>query len=126
MFYNLIDNSLYWIGQRQIRSKNDKFFELTDKDYIKIDKVDEHTILFSDTGTGVFPKYEHILFHSLTSGKDTHGRGMGLYIVKKLLNSFGADIELLPEKNQFGHRYIFALYLQNEDRNFEGEEKNGS
>lgn len=124
VFYNLIDNSIYWIGQRQIRSKDDKYFASTTRDNIEISKLDDNTILYSDSGTGVFPKYEHTLFHPLTTGKEANGRGMGLYIVKKLLNSFGADIELLPEKNQYGHRYIFAIYLQNEDQTSEREELN--
>ena len=34
---------------------------------------------------------------------------MGLYIVRKLLNSFGGEIELLDERNEYGNRYKFLL-----------------
>ena len=46
----------------------------------------------------------------LQSGKPlSEGRGMGLYIVRKLLNSFGGEIELLDERNEYGNRYKFLL-----------------
>ena len=51
----------------------------------------------------------YILFDALQSGKENDGRGMGLYIVKKLLKSFNADIELLEETNEWGNRYIFSI-----------------
>lgn len=125
IFYNLIDNSIYWINQRMIRSKNDKFFMSECEDFIEIKKLNENTLIYSDTGTGIFPNMNHVLFHPLKSGKDTNGRGMGLYIVKKMLNSFGADIELLEDKNKYGHRYKFAIHLKNEDIKIDGEFENG-
>lgn len=114
VFYNLIDNSLYWINERQVRAKYDKTFKQQGKDLITVEKKDENTIYYFDSGTGVLPKFEHTLFHPLVSGKDKNGRGMGMYIVRELLRSFNADIELLQERNQYGHRYIFAIYLQRE------------
>lgn len=114
VFYNLIDNSIYWINERQSRSRYDKIFQTEQKDRIIVEQKDENTILFSDTGTGVFPKYEHTLFHPLVSGKATNGRGMGMYIVRELLRSFNAEIELLQIRNEFGHRNVFAIYMQKE------------
>ena len=46
----------------------------------------------------------------LNHGKPlSEGRGMGLYIVRKLLESFGGEIELLDERNEYGNRYKFLL-----------------
>jgi signal transduction histidine kinase len=67
------------------------------------------TFYVSDTGTGVKKEMEYILFEPLQSGKGPSGRGMGLYIVKCLLESFGGKIELLNDRNREGNRYIFAI-----------------
>lgn len=114
VFYNLIDNSIYWINERQSRARYDKAFGRPGKDVIQIEKKDEQTIRYFDSGTGILPKYEHTLFHPLVSGKSTNGRGMGMYIVRELLRSFNADIELLQERNNYGNRYIFEISLQKE------------
>lgn len=109
VFYNLIDNSIYWIDERRRKAVYDKHFERIDGDIIKIEKKDDNTILFSDSGTGVLEQYQYILFQPLESGKP-NGRGMGLYIVRNLLRSFHADIELTEDKNAYGNRYTFAIY----------------
>ncbi|SFI70261.1 Signal transduction histidine kinase [Paenibacillus sp. UNC496MF] len=114
VFYNLIDNAIFWVNQRQIKSRTDKSYSIDERDSIVIDQVGENMILIKDSGIGVFKRVENILFHPLVSGKDRNGRGMGLYIVKKLLNSFGADIELLPDRNRFGNKYIFSIILRND------------
>jgi len=110
VFYNLIDNSLYWIGERQQKSAYDNTFKSKDKDSITIEKVDEHTLHYYDSGTGISDEMQDVLFHPFQSGKKD-GRGMGMYIVKKLLESFGGNIYLLPEKNKYGNRYIFAINI---------------
>ncbi|OBZ07565.1 hypothetical protein A8L34_25880 [Bacillus sp. FJAT-27264] len=114
VFYNLIDNSLYWINERQSKARYDKVFERIGRDFIKIEKKDESTIHYFDSGTGILPKYEHTLFHPLVTGKARNGRGMGLYIVRELLRSFNADIELLQTRNERGYRYIFEISLKKE------------
>ena len=55
---------------------------------------------------------QDILFSPLQSGKPKNeGRGMGLYIVKQLMNSFGGEITLLSDLNKYGNRYKFLLEL---------------
>ncbi|WP_114793124.1 ATP-binding protein [Niabella yanshanensis] len=110
VFYNLIDNSIYWIRQRQKQSKANVKYQRTEHDSIVIKSTSSNTLQFHDTGTGVLDKYQHILFNELVSGKED-GRGMGLYIVRQFLKSFGGDIELLPMKNEYGNRYIFEIRL---------------
>lgn len=110
VFYNLIDNSIYWIRQRQKQSKTNVKYQRIELDSIVIKSTSPNTLQFYDTGTGVLDKYQHILFNELVSGKEG-GRGMGLYIVRQFLKSFGGDIELLPMKNEYGNRYIFEIRL---------------
>lgn len=110
VFYNLIDNSLYWISERQKKSAYDETFKRIGQDYIRIEKIDELTLYYYDSGTGVNNEMQDVLFHPFQSGKK-NGRGMGMYIVKKLLESFGGNITLLPEENDFGNRYIFAITI---------------
>ncbi len=110
VFYNLINNSLYWIDVRRKRAQSDPFYASQNADTILIEEHGVDGIIVSDTGTGVSRNMEDILFEPLQSGKPfSEGRGMGLYIVRKLLNSFGGEIELLEERNQFGNRYKFLL-----------------
>lgn len=110
VFYNLINNSLYWIDVRRKWARSDSSYASQDADMIMIEEYGVDGIVVSDTGTGVSHHMEDILFQPLESGKlYSEGRGMGLYIVKKLLNSFGGEIELMEEKNRFGNRYKFLL-----------------
>lgn len=108
MFYNLFDNSIYWIGERQSKAIYDKSFSRTEKDKITVRIKDENSFQYFDSGTGVLDKYQHTLFQPLVSGKE-NGRGMGMYIVRKFLESFDARIELLNNRNEYGNRYIFEV-----------------
>lgn len=110
VFYNLINNSLYWIDVRRKRAQIDNTYNYQRTDAIIIDEYGVDGIVVYDTGTGVSKSMEDILFEPLQSGKPlSEGRGMGLYIVRKLLNSFGGEIELLDERNEYGNRYKFLL-----------------
>lgn len=113
VFYNLIDNSIYWIGERRNKALKEKYYDYKGSDFIKIEKKDESTIHVYDSGTGVLDKYQYTLFQPLESGKEKDGRGMGLYIVRNILRTFNANIELLEDRNQFGNRYIFSIYYDN-------------
>lgn len=110
VFYNLINNSLYWIDVRRKRAQSDPYYALQNNDEILIEEYGVDGIIVSDTGTGVSRNMEDILFEPLQSGKPFfEGRGMGLYIVRKLLNSFGGEIELMEDRNQYGNQYKFLL-----------------
>lgn len=121
IFYNLMDNSLYWIKERRLKQKHNKIYSISEPDVIKVEKKDEGVIYYSDSGTGIITRMENTLFQPLETGKEKNGRGMGLYIVRQLLRSFGGDIELLPDRNNFGNRYIFAIYLNTEENSNENE-----
>ncbi|RRQ48371.1 ATP-binding protein [Maribacter algicola] len=110
VFYNLIDNSIYWIRQRQRMERLDARYKREGTDLIDIKTTSSTTIHFSDTGIGIDDKLQHTLFNELVSGKE-NGRGMGLYIVRQFLKSFGGNIELLPKRNIYGNRYIFEISI---------------
>lgn len=93
----------------------DKNYLYSEKDRIAIEPYGNDIVVY-DTGTGVVKTMEDILFEPLESGKPNHeGRGMGLYIVKKILNSFNANIELLSERNLYGNRYKFLISINDEE-----------
>lgn len=113
VFYNLFSNSLYWIDIRRKWAQNDKKYYREENDEIRVDVLSENEIIISDTGTGVIRSMEDLLFEPLESGKEKEERrGMGLYIVQKLMRSFGGDVELLDDRNEYGHRYRFLLTLK--------------
>lgn len=109
IFYNLIENSIYWIGYRQRRASIDSTFKRDGIDFIEVKKKDENTIQILDSGTGVLEAHQYTLFQPLQSGKESNGRGMGLYIVSNFLDSFDSKIRLTDDVNEYGNRYIFEI-----------------
>lgn len=111
VFYNLFSNSAYWIDQRKRWAVSDTHFTSSEKvDYISVEAAGKNAVIVSDSGTGIISSMEDVLFEALQSGKSySERRGMGLYIVKMLLSSFGANIELLPDRNAYGNRYRFLI-----------------
>lgn len=114
VFYNLVDNSIYWIGVRQSKAIYDKSFHNSEQDKITIRVVDKNVIQYFDSGIGVLDKYQYTLFQPMVSGKE-QGRGMGLYIIRKFLESFDAKIELLDDLNLYGNRYIFQIIFNTQN-----------
>lgn len=102
VFYNLFTNSAYWIDKRKRWAFSDSHYQNENafSEFIKVESAGADAFVVSDSGTGVIRAMEDVLFEALQSGKSySERRGMGLYIVKQLLNSFGANIELLPDRN---------------------------
>ena len=115
VFYNLFNNSIYWIDKRRKYAESDIQYAYSGRDEIVIEEYGNDIVIY-DTGTGVLKAMEDILFEPLESGKpNQEGRGMGLYIVKKILNSFNANIELLLDRNTFGNRYKFLISMKDEE-----------
>lgn len=108
VLYNLFTNSIYWTDIREKRALKEKKYAVDFNEIVVEQKTDTNIWVY-DTGLGVLKKMEYVLFEALQSGKENDGRGMGLYIVKKLLNSFKADIELLEDVNEYGNRYILSI-----------------
>ncbi len=114
VFYNLLDNSLYWIEERQIKGRYDKSLSRTLPEEICVEVKKPNIIRYFDSGTGVLDKFQYTLFQPMVSGKQ-NGRGMGMYIVKKFLESFDATISLMDDRNNYGNRYIFEIIFSSEN-----------
>lgn len=89
VFINLFDNALYWLqlveGERKVQITFDG---------------DKQTVIFSDNGYGIVDEDVPYIFDAFFSGKGEEGRGLGLYIAKKLLNRSKYTIELLTAKHE--------------------------
>ena len=106
---------MYWIDKRREYAKHDPKYAWTGNDSIVVEPCGDNELIIYDSGPGVATDMEDILFEPLQSGKPhAEGRGMGLYIVRQIMQSFGGDIHLLNERNQYGNRYKFVLTLVEE------------
>lgn len=106
VFDNLVRNSAYWLRRGeltgQINRPKEIAVELTSSGFI-----------VSDTGPGVDPHYEESLFEIFVTAKPERdiGQGLGLFVVTELLRTDGCSITLLPDRNEDGRRYRFAVNL---------------
>jgi signal transduction histidine kinase len=85
-FSNLIDNAMYWMNISGIQEKQ-----------IVVRFNNDDSITFADTGAGVDPELAPYIFDRFVSGKGLKGRGLGLYISKRLLKKYDFDIRLADE-----------------------------
>lgn len=101
---NLILNSEYWL--RDAKSKGTlSIGEI-------VIEANEPVLRFSDSGPGIDPSVENTLFDPFISRKAQGvGRGLGLFVVRELLEREGCTIELLDDVNVHGRRYAFAIDL---------------
>jgi signal transduction histidine kinase len=89
VFINLFDNALYWV---QETSKN-RLVKIT------LDGLAQR-VIFSDNGIGVKPDDVPYIFDAFYTGKGEDGRGLGLYIARKLLEKSGYGIDVLINDNE--------------------------
>lgn len=103
LFQNLIQNSLKYNKSKIKKIEIDK--EILDKTV---------KIYFKDNGIGIDEKYLDYIFEpfkKLNNGKDIEGSGMGLYICKNIMNSYGGDMQV---KSQLGKGTEFTLIFNKE------------
>lgn len=93
IFNNLIDNAIFWCSRKSE----------TDKKQIKI-LLDEKekSVYVSDSGPGVASRYQDKIFDPFFSMKGEDGRGLGLYIVKEILDEKNFGIYLVTEEDYKG------------------------
>lgn len=89
-FINLFDNSYYWL---KISDQKDKQI------LIQLDGM-KNRMIFSDNGPGLHADDIPYLFEPFYSGKGDEGRGLGLYISRKLLNKNDYKIEVADLKSE--------------------------
>ena len=101
---NLILNSEYWLKEA-VRRKD------IEDPIITIRSEYPYLSVF-DNGLGIDQSIEKSLFQPFVTTKPKNiGRGLGLFIVRELLDSSGCSVMLLPERNRFDRRYIFQIDL---------------
>lgn len=93
---NLILNSEYWINQSR-RSGS------------VLVSIERPFLAIADSGPGIDPNLEGLIFEPFISSKRGDGRGLGLFIVRQLLEPEGATIELSPARGDDGRRREFHI-----------------
>jgi len=87
---NLIDNAIYWLME-ETENKNKEII-------IEINGNNKQLII-SDNGPGIEKDIEPYIFQEFFSRKPD-GRGLGLYIVKELLERINAEIKVINLQNK--------------------------
>ena len=106
---NLVLNSGYWIREQR-RRQPDSAGEITLR-------VDLPFLTVTDTGPGVDPSVEGLVFEPFVTTKGRgHGRGLGLFVVRQLLEPEGAEITLDPATHPGERARTFRISFSNTQR----------
>lgn len=97
---NLIHNSAYWLREAMRAG-------LLEEALITI-AVDRPVVRVMDNGRGVDESVEESLFDPFVTTKRS-GRGLGLFVVRQLLDSESCGVMLLPDRNGHGRRFVFEV-----------------
>jgi len=103
LLINLFDNSYYWLSI--IDNKEKKILVTLDGKKGKL--------IFSDNGTGIRKEDAKYIFEPFFSGKGEEGRGLGLYISKRLMERNDYEIRLAnitSEKVLSGANFVVNFY----------------
>ena len=101
VFDNLIRNAEHWVGTAVEDGGPPGEIRL---------RVEAPRVIITDSGPGVDPTVETTLFDPFV-GRRRGGRGLGLYIVDRLLAEENCAIRLRPDRNPAGRRYLFEVDL---------------
>lgn len=106
---NLVLNSGYWIReQRRRQHAVDGTITL---------HVDSPFLTVTDTGPGVDPSVEGLIFEPFVTTKGRgQGRGLGLFVVRQLLEPEGGEISLDPATDPDGRARTFRLTFRSAER----------
>lgn len=102
---NMIINSTYWLAKFNIDNPTFTINFMPESKKLEI----------YDNGIGIDERVRTTLFEPFVTNKPLEeGRGMGLHIVKSLLEEFGASISLAPDLNNYGNYYKFIIEFPGE------------
>lgn len=96
VFSNLIENSVKYSGGKEIR------FDVTDE-------LDQVICTIEDDGKGISEDKKNKIFNKGYTSDDERGTGLGLFLVRKLLEIYGGSIEV-KDSELGGAR--FDIYLR--------------
>ena len=98
VFDNLILNSEHWV--RQTKKGSGRVEIVVSNPFVEV----------SDSGPGVHDSVRDSLFEPFVTRKPKgEGRGLGLFVVRQLLDLENSEIRLAPNKNSHGRLYLFEL-----------------
>ncbi len=100
---NFVLNSEYWLKEDIVQKRQ--------KSGVIILDIARPFVRIYDDGSGIDPGVEHAIFEPFISAK-AKGRGLGLFIVKQLLDSEGCSVGLLPERNKRRRMFKFQIDLR--------------
>lgn len=101
---NLVQNSEYWLKEDIAQGR-------LSAGLITID-ISRPFVHVFDNGQGIDSSIEQAIFEPFITAKAKgQGRGLGLFIVKQLLDSEGCSVILAPERNQQKRLYKFRINL---------------
>lgn len=104
VFDNLILNSGYWVGVAKDQG-------LKDAGTITV-RLHRPFFTITDNGPGVEPSVEGSLFEAFVTRKPRGtGRGLGLFIVRQLLEGDDCTVALGPKRGEDGRRHEFVVNL---------------
>ena len=104
---NLIDNSIYWLDQKQYK-KIEKKEEFTKRLFIDVVSDDNFIkIIVADNGTGFLLPTEEITEPFVTGKKNGAGMGLGLHIASEVMIAQGGNISF-PEPGEYEIPVEFA------------------
>lgn len=88
------------------------------------DNVQGWNIFVEDDGVGISPDQKEKIFHQGWRGKGSKGSGLGLYLVKKIVQGFGGKIFVESGKDEFpgGTRFIVWLCKGKKNNRIIGQE----
>lgn len=101
IFDNLVLNSAFWVRVGQRTSFAEGRIHIV---------VHEPFVFVSDSGPGVDPAVQESLFEPFVSMKPRgEGRGLGLFVVRQLVESEDGAIDLAGDRNEGGRRFVFRV-----------------
>ncbi|HEX8207579.1 MAG TPA: sensor histidine kinase [Solirubrobacteraceae bacterium] len=101
IFDNLLLNSEYWVREALRQGASAGTIELT---------CDRPMAAVADSGPGISPERAARVFEPFVTTKPD-GRGLGLFIVRQLLDSEGCSIYFAPDRNEQGNHNRFVIDL---------------
>ena len=93
---NLLRNTADYVGKSAVVS-------------IRLGLVEKKLIItYRDNGPGIDPSIRHKIFQKGVTTKG-EGKGLGLYLSKRIVESYGGTIELLDEKERKGASFLITV-----------------
>ena len=99
---NLINNSLYWVSDSDIKKIQFRYSK------------DHRALYINDSGKGILIREKERIFEPFVTAKP-NGRGLGLTVAKKVLESQGYKLEIASDEERLLPGACFRIVFSEED-----------